>query len=163
MVRLRCFSGGWATFPPYYTYQRSGSVHVAVLQLINAQRRDKGPARVEVEVAVFGRDVTDRLVDVLGHRVGRAADVQLSPVLQPSPQLRASPAHQVLHIDLLLLVPGECQVKLGEQPVGVHRLDLVAVVEVSGGVLLAEEQPVGSGGAEGGSFLQGTAERGDPG
>jgi len=43
-------------------------------------------------------------------------------------------------------------------PVGVHRLNLVAVVEVGRGVLFPEEQPVSSGVAQRPSFLQEAAE-----
>ncbi len=50
-----------------------------------------------------------------------------------------------------------------QQPVGDHVLQLVAVVEVLGAVLVTEEQPVAAGVAQRAAFLQEAAERRDAG
>ncbi len=60
-------------------------VDVAVVALVGAQRPDVGLRRVGFESAVFGGDFAECPIDVLGHRIGGAADVQLRPVLQPLP------------------------------------------------------------------------------
>jgi len=60
-------------------------VDVAVVALVGSQRLDIGLGCVPVKVAVFGRNVAERAIDVFGHGVGVAADVQLCAFLQPAP------------------------------------------------------------------------------
>src|ERR1700692_4475025 len=81
-------------------------VNVAVVALVGAKRLDVGPRRIRAESALLSRDFAERAIHVFGHRVGGAADVDLRTVLQPRPDLGSAFAHQVLHVDLLLLVAG---------------------------------------------------------
>ena len=88
------------------------------------------------------RNLAQGLVDILGHVAGIAADVQLRAFLQPAPQLGALFADAILHVDFLRLIAGKRQAELVEQAIALHALQFFAIVEIAGGVLLTEEQPV---------------------
>ena len=105
-----------------------------------------------VTISVFETTLAILRTYVFAHTTNRI-DVELGARL----------FHLMLHVDLLLLVSRKCQVQLGEEPVVTHLLEFIAIVEVGGGVLLTEEQPVGAGVAERASFLQKTAEGCDSG
>jgi hypothetical protein len=63
--------------------------------------------------AVFFDDGDERLVDVVGHADGIAADVEVGAFLQPGVEFRAVLDHAVLDVDLLRLVARERDVELG--------------------------------------------------
>src|SRR5471032_1925826 len=108
-------------------------------------------------------DFLQRGVDVLGHAAGIATDIDTGTLLQPAPQLRAGFEHALLHVDLFGLVTGESGVQAAQVTAAQPGFQFLAVVEVAGGALLTEEQPVPALGTLGLAFLQEGAKRRDAG
>ena len=90
---------------------------------------------------MFRHELAQGRVHVPGHKPGIATDIHMRAVLQPAPQLGAVLQQAVLHIDLLRLVTRERGAQ-AHMPAGLPGLHLFAVIEVAGGMLLTEEQPV---------------------
>src|SRR5690348_4915639 len=110
------------------------SVHVAGVTALGEEVGEPGPGVVGGMAAVRHGDVDERGMDVPGHVVGVAADVQVRAFLQPGVELPALLAQAVLHVDLLRGVAREGEVE-AVQPAalqGVLPLDLVE--EVAGEV-----------------------------
>ena len=102
-------------------------------------------------------------MDVLGHRLLVAADVEMRAVLEPGEQLGAALPHAVLDVDLLGLIAREGDVEAGEQAVLQPLLPFELVQEIVGEVAIAEEQPVAPAGTCRLPLLQEGAKRRDAG
>src|SRR6185436_16181370 len=118
------------------------SIHVELepaplLEFPDEDDRLVGRARAEL-----GDDVDKRPLDVLGHPLGVAADVDVGAFGEPGPHLAADLAHAVLHIKLLLAVARPCERQSREQTRRLHRVEFFLVEEIAIAVLMAEEQPV---------------------
>src|SRR5690606_29262412 len=92
--------------------------------------------------AVARGDFVEGAVDVLGHALGVAADVEMGSTREPAPEFLVGFAHLVLHVDLGLAVAGPGEVEAVEETASLHREDLVTVEEVGGLVGIAEKEPV---------------------
>src|SRR5262245_1503535 len=113
--------------------------------------------------ALLGRDLQQRVLDVLGHAPGVAADIEVRALLQPTPPLGSVLAYTVLDVDLVGLIAREGEVEATQQAAALPVDDLVLVEEIGGSLLVAEEQPVASLGAARLAFLQEGTERRDAG
>ena len=85
------------------------------------------------------------LVDVFGHAFGDAAVVDMRAVLQPGEKFGVDLEHAVLNVDFFLLIAGERGVEAGEETIALERFQFVAIEEVAGRLLVAEEKPVLAG------------------
>ena len=110
-----------------------------------------------------GGDIDQGALDVLRHAFGVAADIDMRPLGEPTPQLRPDLAHAVLDVEFLIAVarPGERQSRQTARLA--HRLEFVLVEEVVLAALVAEEQPGAAARAERLALLQEGAERRDAG
>src|SRR5690606_13480325 len=138
-------------------------IHVAAVAFGGLEGVDVGGGVLDGIAAVFGHDVVQGLIHVLGHALGVAADVEVPAGFEPRPEFGAGLAHAVLHVELVGLVAGKGGVDAGEQAGFLPGADLVLIKVVGGGVLVAEEQPVAAGGGGGGAFFEEGAERRDAG
>ncbi len=93
-------------------------------------------------------------VHVLSHALRIAADVEARAILQPSPQLSGLLEHAVLHVDLLLLVPGEGQIEAGESSIGLHGMQFFTIEKIALRTLVTEEEPVLARGSGRAPFLK---------
>ena len=89
-------------------------------------------------------DLDERALDVLGHALGVAADVEMRAFGEPAPQLRPDLAHAVLDVDFLVAVARPGEGEPGQEPRLLHGGELVLVEEVGVLALVAEEEPVPS-------------------
>ena len=92
---------------------------------------------------MFLDDVDERLVDILGHVILVAADIEVGPSFEPHPDLGGVLLHQVLDVDLRLVGfarPRQIELRqvTGLQPV----LQLFPIEELPLLGTVAEEQPV---------------------
>ena len=101
-------------------------------------------------------------MDVGGHPVRIAADVEVGTFLKPGVEFRAFLDHLVLDIDLFRLVAGKGEVELGKLAVFQEILPLKLIEEIIGVALIAEEEPVFPRGTEGRTMLDEGAEGSDP-
>ena len=110
-----------------------------------------------------GGDIDQRPLDILGHALGVAADIDMRALGEPAPQLRSDLAHTVLDVELLVAVarPGERQARQAARLA--QRLEFILVEEVVLAALMAEEQPGAAARAERLPLLQEGAERRDAG
>src|SRR5882672_7143998 len=104
-------------------------------------------------------DVDQRALDVLGHSLAIAADVNVSALGKPSPQVAADLAHAVLHVDFLIAVARPGKREPGQHACRLHRGQFVLVKEVISAALVAEEQPISSAGSRRHALLKKGAER----
>src|SRR4051794_31765158 len=94
------------------------------------------------QTALLGDDLKERAVDVAGHSPGVAADVEVGPLLEPTPELAGALAHPVLDVDLLGLVAREGGVEACKVAVLLELAQFGGVEEIGGLALIAEEKPV---------------------
>src|SRR5665213_1187591 len=139
----------------------TGSINVLLEPALFLQLSDKGHGLVGRTRAELRDDVDQRALDILGHALGIAADVDVGALCQPRPQLAADLAHAILHVELLVAVARPRQRQPRQQPRRLHRVELVGIEEVAAAALMAEEQPVLSGRAGRAAVVQEGAERGD--
>src|SRR5260370_15134236 len=92
--------------------------------------------------AVLRGDFEQRVVDVLGHALGVAADIEMRAFVEPRPELGRVLAHAMLNVDFLGLVARESEIELFKHAAALPIDDLVFVQKVRGAFLLAEEQPL---------------------
>ena len=103
---------------------------------------DEGLGALLVVAAVHRRDLDQRLLDIGGHALGVAADVEVCAALQPRPQLGRLRPHAVLHVGLGrvgIARPGERQA--GQHLTLLQAEEFVFIEEVAVLALVAEEQP----------------------
>ena len=101
----------------------------------------------------------ERGIHVLGHARGVAADVEVGAGLEPGVEFGCVLQHAVLDVDLFRLVAGEGEVEAGEHAGGLERGEFLAVEEIGGGLLVAEEEPVAALCAGGAALLEKGTER----
>src|SRR5690606_15033437 len=87
-------------------------------------------------------DAMQGLVDILGHALGIATDVEMSPLFEPLPEFGSGLQHASLHVNLFLLVATEGRVEAGEVTALHPGDDLLLVEEVGRALLITKEQPV---------------------
>src|SRR5580704_13507234 len=138
------------------------SVHIALIAAGPGEAVEPGLGSRAL-AAVLRRDFQQRVLDVLGHALGIAADIEMRALVEPRPELGRVLAHAMLNVDLLRLVARESEVELFKQAAALPIDDLVFVQKVGGAFLLAEEQPVGSFGAARLALLEESAKRGNAG
>src|SRR6266852_3699468 len=97
--------------------------------------------------ALLRGDFQQRVLDVLGHALGIAADIEMRAFVEPRPELGRVLAHAMLNVELLRLVTRESEIELFKHAAALPIDDLVLVEKIRDAFLLAEEQPVGSLGA----------------
>src|SRR5260370_9784001 len=122
------------------------SVHIALIAAGLCEAVEPGLGSCAF-AALFRGDFQQRILDVLGHALGIAADVEMSGFVEPRPERGRVLAHAMLKVDLLRLVARESKVELLEHAAALPIDDLVFVEKIRGAFLLAEEQPVGPLGA----------------
>ena len=98
---------------------------------------------------MFGDNVDKGRFDILGHPHRIAADIDMSAVIEPRPKIAAGLAHAMLHVDFLVTVarPGKRQSR--QKSGRVHGENFVLVEEIAAAALVAEEQPIAPGRADG--------------
>ncbi|MNH12164.1 hypothetical protein D3C79_716990 [compost metagenome] len=111
---------------------------------------------------MLAHHVLERGVDVLGHAPGVTTDIEVSALLQPAPQVSALLEHALLYIDFLRLVTGEGGVQAAQVAVALPGQQFVAVIKITGGLLLAEQQPVAPTGSHRLTFLKKSPKRRNP-
>src|SRR5690606_18458885 len=111
-----------------------------------------------IKAAVLRNDVAQGGIDVFGHTAGVAADVKIGPFFQPAPDISAGFAHAILDINFLTLITGKGEAESGEMTLAHLCFQLVAIIKITGLMLLTEEQPVFTGVAACAALLQETAE-----
>src|SRR5262249_26963768 len=89
----------------------SGLIDVALVAAFATEVGKPGLGGGPVHLAVLGDQEDQRGIDVLGHALGVAADIDVRPALQPRPQPRRVFAHAMLDVDLVRLVAREGEVK----------------------------------------------------
>ena len=107
------------------------------LELGNERNRLFGRARAEL-----CDDIDQRTLDVLGHSLGVATDIDMGALGQPAPEVAADLAHAVLHIELLVAIAGPGKRQTGQQTRGLHGIEFVPIKEIAIAALMAKEQPV---------------------
>src|SRR5579872_1507828 len=91
---------------------------------------------------MLGNDIHQSALDVLGHPLGIAANIDVGTFSEPGPQLPADFAHAILHVKLLGAIARPRQRKARQQARGLHRVQLIRVEEVEIATLVAKEQPI---------------------
>ena len=104
-------------------------------------------------------DFVERVVDIFGHAVRVPADVKMSALLEPVPQLGRVLEHPVLDIDFEILVAGERRIEPGQDAVPPQRLQFIFVEKIAARFLRSEKQPVAAFGPSRSALLQKCAER----
>ena len=111
---------------------------------------------------MLGRDFDQGSMHVLGHSLGVSADIEVSAILQPAPQLCPFFLHPMLDVNFVGLIAGESSREL----VQVTRLlrvgEFIGIEKVGLGVLVAKEEPVATRMAVTSAVLEKSAKRGDP-
>src|SRR5690606_15550231 len=82
------------------------------------------------------------LIHILRHTTRVAADTKIGTLLQPVPDFLALLAHAVLDIDFARLIAGKGEAQFGQQAVFMPLENIIAVIKIGRGVLLAEKQPI---------------------
>ena len=117
-------------------------IHISLIPFFTLQLRDVfGSLLIR-----FAAGLLDHLVqggiNVLGHALGVATDINMRSLLEPGPHIPCVFQHAMLHVDLLDLIAGECRLQARQSPVGERSLKFFAVEEIGGAMLIAEEKPV---------------------
>ena len=81
-------------------------------------------------------------IDIFGHAACVAADVEMSPLLQPIPKLLCILDHAMLHVDLEILIPRKCGIEPSQHALALVRFELFLVEEVAARSLRTEEEPI---------------------
>src|ERR1043165_4094877 len=142
---------------------RSRLVNIALIPAGLGEAVQPGFCLLGTLATLLDGDREQRVLDVLGHALGVATDVEVRALLQPLPELGGSLLHAVLDIDLLRLVAREGEVEAVQRAPALPVHDLVLVEEVGRALLVAEEQPVLPLGATRLAFLEEGTERRDAG
>src|SRR5712691_5967901 len=146
------------------TYDSVGrSVDVLLVAALPLEVGDEGDRLVDRARAVLGDDVDQRALDVAGHALGVAADIDVGAVGEPGPEIAADLAHPILDVELLLGVARPGEREPGQRARGLHAGELVLVEEVVVAALMPEEQPVAAGRLAGHALVEKGAERRDAG
>src|SRR5688572_14022601 len=93
------------------------------------------------------RNINQRLMNVFGHALGIAANVKVRAGLKPRPELGRVLLHAGLHIDFFGLITTKRQVEAIELAGFLPAREFLAVKEIGGEMLLAEEEPFAAFGA----------------
>src|SRR6185437_9925775 len=117
-------------------------VNIPLVALLFFQPFDVFIRRLFRMAALLPRDAAECLVHILGHAAGVSTYIQVGAIVQPSPELWSMLQHQVLHVQLALLVPRERCIQPRQVSVVPHCLHLFAVKVVRRRVPIAEEEPV---------------------
>src|ERR1700676_915498 len=80
----------------------TGSIDVLLEPALFLEFPDKADGLIGGARAELRDDINERALDILGHPLGVAADIDVRAVGQPRPQLAADFAHAVLHIEFLV-------------------------------------------------------------
>ena len=123
------------------------SVDVALIAAGPGQSVEPRPGALAF-AALLGCDLQQSLLDILGHALGIAADIEVRACFQPAPQLDCVLAHAVLDVDLLGLIAREGRIEPRQHALALPIGNLILIKKVSGPLLVAEEQPVAAGGAD---------------
>src|SRR5713101_2242066 len=138
------------------------SVHIALVAAGLGEAVEPGLGAGTL-AALLGRNLQQRVLDVLGHALGIAADIEVRAFLQPAPELGRVLAQAVLDVDLLGLVAREGEIEVGQHAAALPVEDLVLVEKIRGAFLIAEEQPVPALGAARLALLEKSPKRGNTG
>src|SRR5262249_15642824 len=111
--------------------------------------------------AVRGDDLDPRTLDILGHTLGIAANIDVRTLGDPGPELAAELAHAVLDIKLLAAIARPREGEPRQRPGSLHPAKLVFVEEIVIAVLVTEEQPVMPGCLPRHALVKESAERRD--
>ena len=114
-------------------------------------------------LAAFAKNLLQRGVYVLRHRVGVAAHVDRGTLLHPRIEIAPRIPQRVLHVALLRLVARERHVEPRQHAALQQVLPFELVQEVVRVVAMAEHQPVPTARPDGIALLHEGAERRDPG
>ncbi len=122
---------------------------------------DVGGGLVSRFAALGFDDLVKGFIDILGHAFGVAADVEVGAFFQPLPEFAGGLEHAGLDVDFFFLIAAEGGVEAGEVTALHPGDDLIMVEEIRAAFLIAEEEPVFSGGLGGLAFFEEGAERRD--
>ncbi len=115
--------------------------------------------RVAIYRAVLGDHIDKHVMYVPGHVLGVTADIDSRTVFDPGENLRSIFTQPILHIDLLVLIALERDIKLIESTVLQMTLPLELVEEVFGERTITVEQPVATRRVALGALFDERAER----
>src|SRR6266851_6380417 len=121
------------------------SIDVLLITAFFLQIADEYRSLFRAAHAVLGDDIDKSNLDVLGHALSVAADVDVRAVGEPRPQIAADFAHAVLHVDFLAPVARPGEREPGQNAGRLHALELVLIEEIEIRALMAEEQPIAAG------------------
>ena len=107
-------------------------------------------------------DFDQSSVNVFGHSLSVPANIEVSAILQPLPQLCPLLLHPMLNVNLVSLITGESGRKLVEVTCFLRIGELISVKKVGLGVLIAKEKPIAARMAVTSAVLEKCAKRGDP-
>ena len=138
-------------------------VNVAEVALLLLELGEEFLGVFGTAAAVGGDCLKECGFDVGGHAFGVAADVEVRAPVEPAPELGGVFADALLDVDFFLLIAGEGEVEALEGAVLHPGEELVAIEEVLGCALLAEEEPHGPAAAAGLLVLEEGAEGRDAG
>lgn len=110
---------------------------------------------------LFLDDLVECVVDVFGHAVSVATNIEEGAVFEPMEDVAGVFEEPVLDVDFVVLVAGEGSIEAMEGAVLQPGEELVFVEEVGGAVLLTEEEPIFAGCGGGLAFLEESSKGGD--
>src|SRR5260370_35001194 len=93
-------------------------------------------------VAGLFDDSMQSRIDIFGHSLGITAHVEVSAVLQPSPQISCVFQHSMLNVDFLRLIPRERRTESSENAVLFTADQFVLIKKIGAFFLIAEKYPI---------------------
>ena len=100
----------------------SGLVDVFLVAALGGESRDIGLGSSRLHAPAFADDVSETSLDIACHPLRIAADIKMSTVLDPRPQLPGMLEEPMLDVDLALLVAREGGIEARELTVVVIAL-----------------------------------------
>ena len=112
---------------------------------------------------MLGNDRHQGCVNVFGHSLCVAADVEERTLVQPAPEFSALFFHAVLHIDFVGLISGKRGGEFVKDSGLLGSQEFLAVKEIGFLVLISEQEPIATRVAMDGAVLEKGSKRGDTG
>jgi hypothetical protein len=100
-------------------------------------------------------------IHILGNAACVTANVEMSSLFEPIPELFCILDHAMLHVDLEILIPRKRGIEPSQHTIALIRFEFFLVEEVAARFLRAEEEPIAAFCAGRFPFLKKRAERRD--
>ena len=143
-VRKGDYTDKWIAYKHHRELRAQNLVDVALIASIVFERLYVALRGLLLPATLLFHDLVQRSIYVFRHTRSIATHIKKGAFFDPCPNLSRVLHHQILHIDLALLIARECRIELGKMASGPHVFKLLAIQEIRGSAALPEEEPVPS-------------------